>query len=808
MKRVLIRSVVMLLGLVSIGEQAIAQVIPDNTVGTQVTQTGAMFGIDGGTRSGNNLFHSFSQFSVPTGGAAIFNNATDVQNIFSRVTGNSISNIDGLIKANGTASLFLMNPNGIVFGPNATLNLGGSFIGTTASVIKFEDGLIFDTLNATPPLLSVKVPIGLQMGTNPGAIAVQDDGHTLVTLLPRSIPVPTLRDPNNTGLTVATGKTLALVGREIDLTGGILTAEQGRIELGAVRSGTVRLDLKADQSIGLNYVNALTYGNLQLDQRSLVDVSGKVSGSIALQGQNLSLSGGSIMLNQNLGSQAAGITRINAIESIHVRDSIPTAQTAIRSEALGAGIGARIEVNTKQLIVQSGADITAASYGQGSVGVLQINVADRLEVNGFTPAAPFIISGIGSNTFGDGKGSQMYVNAPTIEVLKGGVIGSIALGTQQGSDLTIKASDILVSGVNSVIQVPSTITATTFGPGNGGYLMITTDRIMIRDIGIIASSTLASGSAGDFMLRASQWIETNGVAASINSAADRLSPIFQSAFGLPAIPTGNSGNITITTPQLRILNGSEVSVRSDGPGRSGILTIATDSIVLNNRGRITASTVSGNGGNIDLNVKSSLFMRNGSTIANNSFGIGDGGKTKINAPVILGLGNSDITANAISGQGGTIQITTQGLFGLQYRNALTPENDITASSEFGISGNVQVNTIGINPTNALNALPVDITDSSRQIADRCGAAKTSSFIATGRGGMPQGPLKKWGSDRPWHDLRPNAATNLVAIQPLANSQPLIEASAFAVDKTGAIALVAAQSIEPQPAATCGMRALN
>ncbi|WP_413201396.1 filamentous hemagglutinin N-terminal domain-containing protein, partial [Nostoc piscinale] len=116
-----------------------AQVTPDGTLNTAVSGSNH-YSITNGTRVGNNLFHSFSQFSIPTGSSASFDNATDIQNIFSRVTGGNLSNIDGRVSANGNANLFLLNPAGMIFGKNASLNIGGSFIGTTANSIKFADG--------------------------------------------------------------------------------------------------------------------------------------------------------------------------------------------------------------------------------------------------------------------------------------------------------------------------------------------------------------------------------------------------------------------------------------------------------------------------------------------------------------------------------------------------------------------------------------------------------------------------------------------------------------------------------------------
>ncbi len=148
LNRILAASMLLPLGIIFLGNGcAHAQITSDGSLNTTVSQSGNNFTITNGSRVGNNLFHSFSQFSVPTKGSAFFNNASDIQNIFSRVTGGNISNIDGLIKANGSANLFLLNSAGILFGANAKLDIGGSFLGTTANSIKFADGIEFSAIN-------------------------------------------------------------------------------------------------------------------------------------------------------------------------------------------------------------------------------------------------------------------------------------------------------------------------------------------------------------------------------------------------------------------------------------------------------------------------------------------------------------------------------------------------------------------------------------------------------------------------------------------------------------------------------------
>ena len=254
-----------------------------------------------------------------------------------------------------------------------------------------------------------------------------------------------------------------------------------------------------------------------------------------------------------------------------------------------------------------------------------------------------------------------------------------------------------------------------------------------------------------------------------------------------------------------------MTVRNEGTGNAGHLNVNADSIFLDNQGGISASTESGEGGNISLNVQKLLLLRNQSQITAEARGIdntGNGGNITINSPIIAGLENSDIIANAFQGNGGNIDITTQGIFGLEFRDQLTDESDITASSQFGVNGTVDIKNFGIDPNSGLVELSVKLADSSQKIATGCADTSGSSFVATGRGGIPQNPNQQVNANRTWSDIRDISAyrkqTVYVAkVTQVSKQSAIVEASGWVRNANGEIELVAAKSPVslPKPA-TC------
>ena len=779
-----------------------SQITSDQTTNTTINKNGNNFNILNGIQKGNNLFHSFKEFSIPTAGSATFQNSNTIVNIINRVTGGNISNIDGLIKANGNANLFLINPSGIVFGENAKLDIGGSFFGSTAESILFKDGFEFSAVNPQEkPLLTISVPVGLQMGNNPGDIIVNGNGQGIIDNQDLRFLTPLVRLPAPSNLEVNSGKTLALVGGNVNLKGSSLRANQGRIELGAANNGIVNLQPSLS-GWNLDYTEVSTDKDINLESQSAIDVSGLTSQGIQLFGNQIKLSDGSVALMQVFGTAPASEVVIKAKELVEVTGTNPTSllPSSIKIENLGFGQVGNLVVNSANLAIKGGAEIGSAQYGSNQGSNVNLNIENEVIVSGTSPLNFFRFSRLGSQTVGTGNGGNVNLSTRKLTLENGANIGSVVFfGSGSGGDVIINdAESIEVIGEGRFIS--SSINTSTLGQGNAGRIAINTDRLILKDGGDIDSATLSTGNAGEITINATEFVELTSLETygSIRSAG-LANNIFLNFLGVQQILSGDGGTVIINTPRLTMKGITNISVANDGTGIAGNLEINANSINLSDTALLSASTNSGEGGNIKLDLSDLLVLRNNSQISATAGGNGNGGSIDIQVPFIVGVNkeNSDITANAFEGNGGNININTQEIFGLGFSNQLTSKSDITASSELGVNGTVKINNIGINSSFGLIELSTELADSSQQISSGCSRDGGSNFIVTGRGGIPQNPSRLINFSNNWFEIRdlstsrklPNYVTKVVSNSHKQKSA-IVEATGFIRNSSGKIELIA------------------
>ena len=700
-----------------------AEITLDGTLGPGGPLAGPDYVIsdDAGSLHGSNLFHSFGEFSVLTGESATFTGPNSIENVIGRVTGGTSSFIDGLLRCTILdAHLFLFNPSGVMFGPNAALDINGSFHVSTADFIRLLDNGIFYADPAQNSVLTVAPPSSFGfLNNNPSGISIE-----------------------RSTLQVPEGETLSVIGGDIEIRGGNLRAGSGQITLASVASqGEVILNM-SDRTADLNISTFERLGEIDIAQDGELTVSGATPGSIYIRGGNLVLDSSNIF---SYGWSASGNIDIYLSE-----DFTLTNNSQIASDLYyGSGQAGDILLEVGSLKISDGSLITshAGSDNIGQGGNITIRAAESVSISSGSNDN-FVQSYISSSTFGNGDGGTISISTPTLiiednagifavaymgfdffgNVVGGGrggdifldvgslIITNAGISSQTGAMTTGHAGNITITATDSVSLFDnSAIRTETWGSGNGGTISISTPELTMDRSGILAGVgwMYASGDAGDILLDVGRLTLTNVSQIRTSTKGDGqggdvvvtatdsifisghiiednqmyISAIISNSFG-----SGKGGSISLSAPNLMIDNNGGVSAQSSLDGDSGDILVQAGSLTLTDGAQIdTSSFSSGQGGDVSVTANESISI-NGTTndtfptgFFSNGLGSGDAGTISVSTPTLL-MDNGAIQAGTIGdGAGGGILVEAGTL-------TLTGGANInTTSWSTGQGGSVVVN---------------------------------------------------------------------------------------------------------------------
>ncbi|MBJ7899516.1 MAG: filamentous hemagglutinin N-terminal domain-containing protein, partial [Cyanobacteria bacterium RI_101] len=652
---------------------AAAQIIPDQSLGAEgsVVVPAVIKGLpsdqlEGGALRGGNLFHSFGAFSVPDGRGAYFANPPGVANIFSRVTGGNISQILGTLGVLGNANLYFLNPNGIVFGPNARLDVRGSFLATTADSFIFENGFEFSAVNpAGPPLLTVNIPIGLNFRQDSPA-QISNRGR------------------------LSAGQDLTLAGNNLDLQGQVVSgrnltlAAEDRVQIRdsvdspfiAAAGGELRVQGKQAVDIfALNHPESgfFSWGNLTLSSANPVggDARFTSAGSFRIEGLNGAL--GELTSPNDPVIRAGGDVLIGSYEgaSLHII------------------AGGKVEITDYVLI--TGAD---GEYGLQEA----FSLADGTAVNidGKTQPTLDIRAGVSPEALGepffDGSGADVFgepLDFPENPTSADISVGSILF--RDGEFNPIVGQVLLTNqyfpnaNLTGDIQVQSTLGELGFGAIEAGGGPIT----LVSKGNINASGSVNSvsfGRGGDIVLKALGDIalisaEINVLGAEGGSAelTGRNITLAESqilggvAPGLGA-SDGQSGDVVLRATESLSLDNSLIvnDINEGGLGNSGAVWLEADSVAINGVSAVSTD-IYGQGDSGGVRVQATnLALTNGGVLSANVFGAGEAGNIDIDVAdtvLISGQRASGFTSRIFStvqpeaeGRSGAINLSAANLF--------------------------------------------------------------------------------------------------------------------------------------------------
>lgn len=731
-----------------------AQITLDGSMGPAGPLAGPDYRIDAGVGQmrGSNLFHSFAEFNVRAGESATFRGPGPVDNIIGRVTGGHPSVVDGRVRSEiPDANVYLLNPRGVVFGPDASLEIDVSFHVSTADYLRFADGGAFYADPAKAGVLSVAPPEAFGfLGETPAGIAVRGGQ-----------------------LGVPGDKTLSVIGGNVRVEGGMVSAPGGQVNIASVASaGEVSL-----RDVDASTASFRQLGEMHMTAGTTIDVSGRGAGAVVIRAGRLVMDNAAI--EGTTGEEAGeGIT-------VGVTDELILDNGAVvATQSAGAGSAGEVSVRAGKLVLANASGIFSLVNGAGSGGDVTVTATESarlltaseissIALDGSTGGAgaiavraPTLEVGesavIDARTLGDGDAGNVSVAVNRLVLTAGGQVGSgsgiasvetgeVRVGKGQAGTVTITATDSVTMSGQDAAGIASGIFSQTAALCEGaacgsaagqerraGMIAIATPTLRMNDGARVGTDTASGAPGGDIEIRAETLSLSGGAQVSSESGIAVGPRVF--------VGTGRGGDITIQARNLNLDGRAAISARSAGPGDAGTIRIAVgDSLVSRNSAITTEAERAGGGGEIDVEAGSMVQLTGSHLTTTVRGGAGDAGDITVDPRFVI-LNDSRVIANAFEGRGGNIRITA-GVF------LASPFSTLDASSQLGVDGTVDVRAPVNEISGTFAPLPTVFLDATDLLREHCARrlqeGKYSSFVVGGRDGVPLGPDGFLPSPLPW-----------------------------------------------------------
>ena len=733
-----------------------------------------------GTRSGRNLFHSFNEFNIPFFQKVTFteNIPKSTENVITRVTGKVGSDINGTLSVTpgGKANFYLINPNGVTFGPGGQVDVPGSIHISTADQLKFKDGKIFSAVNPQGNSLSSAVPAAF------GFLGTSKVNNGLLKI-------------DTAILNVKDNKAFDAVAGQISITDQFGSADNINSTNGEVRlvasHGATEISVEPNVNGNLPLPNITpsnaNSGDIQI-KNAFISISGDRGGRIAIWGRDVTFSDFGELHIINTGSPIRNFENGISIQASSLLLQNGSIQSITPFFSVGHSVNVKIST-VKDLIIDNGGYITTSSFGtikSGDINISSDNViiktnagifGNKDEVQGFGgniaivadhdimildggiistfsrvgngvhgdislfAGGNFIISGtdqyskrseVSSNTATKAKAGDIDIQAKgNINVLNGGQINNSTFSEGAAGKATIKA-------VGDIILKEGKISSDTSGSGKGGTVSVNGRKILLDNASISAASkTQSSGTPGNVDVAAIESLDLKRGKLSIENSSE-TTYVYNNQ---------TASRIKVSAPKISLLN-SQITTQATGNAPASVIAIDFDNSLCMDSSFISTESKDGNGGALNVNGGTVIDLKNSGLKTTVSGIRGNGGDINVYADNLV-METVLIQANTAAKQakGGNIklsvknlipsgnQLTVGGNEPITWQPGIFGFNVIQAAARFGLSGTIQSTAPVLNLSGTLANLGSPKFDSSLFNPSYCSIGVGSSLTHLGKGGL-------------------------------------------------------------------------